>query len=186
MDEAEFDRWYDASFPRIVGQLTALLGDRAEAQDCVQEAFVRAWDKRVSLASQASMDAWVRTTAHRLAVSRWRRLRRGRELSARLSAPAAADQPGRSDERADLLAALAKLPEGQRQAIVLHYLADRTIAQIAEEVGVAEGTVKARLHHARAALAGLLGDPASAHQTTQGQTTPGPTTPGQLTTGGTS
>ncbi|MEI2776197.1 MAG: SigE family RNA polymerase sigma factor [Tetrasphaera sp.] len=171
MDAAEFDRWYDASFPRLVGQLTALIGDRAEAQDCVQEAFVRAWDKRVSLATQASMDAWVRTTAHRLAVSRWRRWRRGQELGARASASVMPD-PAVSDDRADLLAALAKLPDGQRVVIVLHYLADRSVAQIADEIGVAEGTVKARLHYGRAALAGLLGDPAnaSAPMTQRGET----------------
>ncbi len=70
MDEAEFDRWYDASYPRLVAQLTALIGNRAEAQDCVQDAFVRAWDRRLDLESWAARDAWVRTTAHRLAVSR--------------------------------------------------------------------------------------------------------------------
>ncbi|MEI2776200.1 MAG: hypothetical protein V9G19_09570 [Tetrasphaera sp.] len=42
MDEEEFDLWYAASFARIVAQLTLMIGDRAEAQDCVQVAFVRA------------------------------------------------------------------------------------------------------------------------------------------------
>ncbi|MFN8099838.1 MAG: SigE family RNA polymerase sigma factor [Dermatophilaceae bacterium] len=157
MDAADFDRWYEASYPRIVGQLTALLGSRAEAQDCVQDAFIRAWDHRLHLEAQASMDAWVRTTAYRLGVSRWRRFRRGLELGYRaLPDPAAPAEL--SDVRADLVAALRKLPEGQRQVVVLHYLADRTIAQIATEIGVAEGTVKARLHHARHALADLLTD----------------------------
>lgn len=162
MDEAEFDRWYDASYPRLVAQLTALIGNRAEAQDCVQDAFVRAWDRRLDLESWAARDAWVRTTAHRLAVSRWRRWRRGQALGAQ-----AADTQARlrdatgtdaSDIRADLLAAIATLPMPQREAIVLHYLADRSIAQIADELRVAEGTVKARLHRARAALNAQLND----------------------------
>ncbi len=73
MDELEFDEFYQASFPRLVGQLSAMTGSLAEAQDCVQEAFVRAWLHRSSLSTVGSPDAWVRTVAWRLAVSRWRR-----------------------------------------------------------------------------------------------------------------
>ena len=43
MDQGEFDQFYAAAAPRLVGQLTAMLGNFAEAQDCVQEAFVKAW-----------------------------------------------------------------------------------------------------------------------------------------------
>ncbi len=46
MDEQAFDAWYDESFDRLVAQVAAMCGDRSEAQDCVQEAFVRAWDPR--------------------------------------------------------------------------------------------------------------------------------------------
>jgi len=42
VDEADFDEWYAAAAPRLVGQLTAMLGSFAKAQDCVQEAFVKA------------------------------------------------------------------------------------------------------------------------------------------------
>lgn len=157
MDAADFDRWYDAAYPRIVGHLTALLGSRAEAQDCVQEAFIRAWDRRLDLEVEASRDAWVRTTAYRLGVSRWRRIKRGLDLGAR-GLRETTEATSLSDIRADLVAALRKIPEGQRHVVVLHYLADRTIAQIAAELGIAEGTVKARLHHARHALADLLTD----------------------------
>ena len=50
MDEAEFDDFYTSSFGRITGQLYAMIGDRDEAQECVQEAFVRAWQHRGKLA----------------------------------------------------------------------------------------------------------------------------------------
>lgn len=154
VDAAEFDRWYAASYPRLVAQLTALIGDRAEAQDCVQEAFVRAWDRKPTLESVGEQDAWIRTTAYRLAVSRWRRLRRGRELTAQaLRAPR--DPLGDSETRLDLLDALQRLPFDQRRVIVLHYFADRSVAQIAAEIGVPEGTVKSRLQRARAGLAGV-------------------------------
>lgn len=46
MDEQAFDAWYDESFDRLVAQVVAMCGDRSEAQDCVQEVFVRAWDHR--------------------------------------------------------------------------------------------------------------------------------------------
>ena len=73
MDEAQFDDFYTASFARITGQLYAMIGNRDEAQECVQEAFVRAWSHRRQLDRAEHPEAWVRTTAYRLAVSRWRR-----------------------------------------------------------------------------------------------------------------
>ena len=78
MDEREFDDFYTASFQRITGQVYAMIGDRDEAQECVQEAFVRAWAHRRKLERAEHPEAWVRTTAYRLAVSRWRRTTRGR------------------------------------------------------------------------------------------------------------
>jgi RNA polymerase sigma-70 factor, ECF subfamily len=66
----EFTEFYAASFQRIVGQLYAMTGDRAEAQDAVQEAFVRARSQRGRLDRHASPEAWVRVTAWHLAVSR--------------------------------------------------------------------------------------------------------------------
>ena len=73
MDEQEFDEFYTASFSRITGQIYAMIGNRDEAQECVQEAFVRAWAHRRKLEKAEHPEAWVRVTAHRLAISRWRR-----------------------------------------------------------------------------------------------------------------
>ena len=73
MEAEEFDDFYTASFNRLVGQVYAMVGDRDEAQECVQEAFVRAWSHRRQLQKAHAPEAWVRTTAYRLAVSRWRR-----------------------------------------------------------------------------------------------------------------
>ena len=78
MDEQEFDAFYTASFTRVVSQVHAMIGDRDEAQECVQEAFVRAWSHRTQLEKAHAPEAWVRTTAYRLAVSRWRRVVRSR------------------------------------------------------------------------------------------------------------
>ena len=155
MDEAEFDEFYTSSFARITGQLHAMIGDRDEAQECVQEAFVRAWTHHRKLARAENPEAWVRTTAYRLAVSRWRRHRLARRPADRALSPATHSEAV-DESRVALLTALRRLPEAQRQALVLHHLCDLPVQAVAREVGVPEGTVKARLSRGRAALAALL------------------------------
>ncbi|GGX73935.1 SigE family RNA polymerase sigma factor [Streptomyces minutiscleroticus] len=156
MDEEEFDAFYAAAFPRLTGQLYAFTGDHGEAQDVVQEAFVRAWDHRRDFLADGSPEAWIRTVAMRLAVSRWRRARRWLELVRR--DPPQDHVPGPGPDRTALVAALRTLPETQRMAIVLHHLCDLTIEQVASETGAPVGTVKARLSRGRAALARRLGE----------------------------
>jgi RNA polymerase sigma-70 factor (ECF subfamily) len=160
MDEQEFDDFYTASYARVTGQVYAMIGNRDEAEECVQEAFARAWQHRRKLENAEHPEAWVRTTAYRLVVSRWRRVVRGRRPQDRaLGAPAQA--PAVSADHVALVAALAQLPEAQRQALVLHHIADLPVAEVARETGAPEGTVKARLSRGRAALAALLADEAS-------------------------
>ncbi|NED99762.1 RNA polymerase sigma factor [Phytoactinopolyspora halotolerans] len=156
MDPAAFDTFYSASFPRVVGQIYAMCGDLTEAQDCVQEAFIRAWDHRRQLDRARSPEAWVRTVAWRLAVSRWRKIRRSVALTDRSRLPAPPQEP--DVEHAALTAALRRIPEEQRRAIVLHHLCDMSVEEVAAETGAPAGTVKARLSRGRAALAVLLGD----------------------------
>lgn len=157
MDEREFDDFYTGSFQRITGQVYAMIGNRDEAQECVQEAFVRAWAHRKRLERAEHPEAWVRTTAYRLAVSRWRRTVRGRRPADRAVGPTlTAAAP--SEAHVALVAALKQIPEAQRQALVLHHIADLPVHDVAREVGVPEGTIKARLSRGRAALATLLAD----------------------------
>jgi RNA polymerase sigma-70 factor, ECF subfamily len=160
MSPDEFAEFYAASFRRLVGQLYAMTGDSAEAQDAVQEAFVRAWANRSSLQASASPEAWVRTTAWRIAVSRWHRTRRGWHLLR--SQPPPPPESGPNPDRVTLVDALRKLPAEQRRAVVLYHLCDRTIAEIAAETSAPVGTVKARLARGRNALAVQLGDSAAA------------------------
>ena len=157
MDEREFDDFYTASFQRITGQVYAMIGNRDEAQECVQEAFVRAWAHRRKLERSEHPEAWVRTTAYRLAVSRWRRTVRGRRPTDRAVGPTL-ETAAPSEAHVALVAALKQLPEAQRQALVLHHIADLPVHDVAREVGVPEGTIKARLSRGRAALATLLAD----------------------------
>ncbi|WP_203336942.1 SigE family RNA polymerase sigma factor [Nocardioides limicola] len=158
MQEAEFDAFYDQAYPRLVRQLAALIGDVVEAQDCVQEAFVRAWSNRGKLDASEHPEAWVRTTAYRLAVSRWRRTVRSRRTPDRALQQVGYAR-GPSEDHVALVAALQQLPAAQRRVLVLHHLADLPVREVAREVGVAEGTVKAHLSRGRAALAALLAQP---------------------------
>lgn len=155
MDESEFDDFYSSSFRRITAQLYAMIGDPDEAQECVQEAFVRAWSHRSKLDRDQHPEAWVRTTAYRLAVSRWRRRKLARRPDDRALSPATSAVAA-DESRVVLVDALRRLPENQRQALVLHHLCDLPVADVAREVGVPEGTIKARLSRGRAALAVLL------------------------------
>jgi len=157
MDEATFDEFYSASFQRVTGQVYAMIGNRDEAQECVQEAFARAWAHRRKLDRAEHPEAWVRTTAYRLAVSRWRRTTRGRRPTDRAVGPPL-ETAAPSETHVALVAALKQLPEAQRQALVLHHIADLPVHDVAREVGVPEGTIKARLSRGRAALAVLLAD----------------------------
>jgi RNA polymerase sigma-70 factor (ECF subfamily) len=155
MDEREFDELYHASFRRLTAQVYALTGDLEEARDCVQEAFARAWSHRRRLERAGHPEAWVRTTAHRIAVSRFRRIMLGRRDPDRALTRAHATASPAPDHVA-VVAALRLLPEEQRRALVLHHLADLPIADIARQEGTPVGTVKARLSRGRAALALLL------------------------------
>ncbi len=155
MDEREFDELYNASFRRLTAQVYALTGDLEEARDCVQEAFARAWSHRRRLEKAEHPEAWVRTTAYRIAVSRFRRVILGRRDPDRALALAPATAPPTADHVA-VVAALRLLPEEQRRALVLHHLADLPVADIARQEGTPVGTVKARLSRGRAALALLL------------------------------
>lgn len=148
MDAESFDAFYTTSFSQLVGQLYALCGDAADAQECVQEAFVRAWDRRRTLDAEPSATAWVRTVAYDLAMSRRRRSRRARRR--------------RSEQSVDtdpMARALAQLPDDQRRVVVLHHVCDLPVTEIAREVGVSVSTITSRLDRARAALAPLRGEP---------------------------
>jgi RNA polymerase sigma-70 factor (ECF subfamily) len=157
----EFSDFYAASFRRPVGHLYAMTGDRAEAQDAVQEAFVRAWSHRGQLDRHGAPDAWVRATAWRIAVSRWHRARRGRLLLRSHPGPQVTDGP--TPDRVAFIDALRKVPAEQRRALVLYYVCDLSVAQIATETGVPDGTVKARLARGRAALAPHLRESVGQH-----------------------
>jgi RNA polymerase sigma-70 factor (sigma-E family) len=151
----DFDAFYAATHRRIVGQIYAMTGNLHEAQDCVQEAYARAWQQWARLSAEyGNPEAWVHTVAARLAVSSWRKA--VNRLRAHRRESRATEIPGMSADHLALVAALRRISADQRLAIVLYHYADLSVEQIAAETGVAANTVKARLARGRKALAPLL------------------------------
>ena len=153
-EEAALREFYAAQQPRLVGLITLLTGSRAEAEDVVQEAFVRLVPRWRKISRYESPEGWVRLVAVRLAANRHRNATRFAALLRRLP-PTAVRDPADSDG-IDLERALAELPMPARQVAVLFHVCDLSVAQIADALGVAEGTVKSRLSRARQALSQSL------------------------------
>ncbi|WP_117212063.1 RNA polymerase sigma factor [Allorhizocola rhizosphaerae] len=148
----DFDEFYAAHYADLVVQIYAYFGDRQEAQDVVQEAFCRALANWRRVAGYDDPAKWVRRVAWNLATSRWRRARTAlRYLLRQRAEEPVVDGPG--PERVALMQALLALPDAHRRAMVLHYLADLPVAEIAQRERVPEGTVKSWLHRGRLALA---------------------------------
>lgn len=150
----EFDAFYRGTAPRLLRYAYGLTTDAAEAQDLVQEAFARAWPRWRHLRGYDDPEAWLRLVVTRLATDWWRRTRVRRDAAAAHQPPAPAPPP---DENVlILIEALRTVPAAQRRALALHYLLDRSVAQIAAETGASEGTVKSWLARGRAALSAAL------------------------------
>jgi RNA polymerase sigma-70 factor (ECF subfamily) len=154
-------------YPRVVGIVTLVCGDGAHAEDSVQEALARACEQEARGVHIENLAAWITTVASNDTRSRYRR--RQRELRALHRLGPRLDPPGEPGAVAEVVAvrrAIATLPLRQRQAVALRYFLGLDLAEIAAELGVAEGTVKALLFQGRRRLAELLGEPAEQLRTT--------------------
>lgn len=156
--EQDFDDFYLGTVRKVTAQIVALLGNASEAEDAVQEAYARAWQRWDAVSRMDDPAAWVRVVAYRIKVSAWRSAVRRVAAHRRHGPPG--DVPELSPDSVALIAALRRIPEAQRRAIVLFHIAELTIEQIAAEVGAPAGTIKARLSRGRTALAVLLAEPA--------------------------
>jgi RNA polymerase sigma-70 factor (ECF subfamily) len=156
-DADSFDEFYRSTSARLMRYGYAVVGDLSEAQDVVQEAYTRAWQRWRTVAEHPHPEAWVRLVVTRLATDRWRRLARWRTVLHRSGPPENVHPP--NEDSVVVVAALRQLPVAQRQALALHYLFDLPVADIAQETGVPVGTVTSWLSRGRAGLAQLLTDP---------------------------
>jgi RNA polymerase sigma-70 factor (ECF subfamily) len=132
-------------------------GDRSAAEDAVQEALARAWDRLDRGQPIDALDRWTAVVAFNVVRSRFRRLRREDLTDALL--PAGGHVDGHPDPDGALLAAVRRLPHRQRVSVLLVYYLDLSLREAAEVMNVSEGTVKNALFRARQTLAAQLGSP---------------------------
>ncbi|TAN33721.1 sigma-70 family RNA polymerase sigma factor [bacterium] len=158
--EADFERLYRSAYRQILGTLITLLGDRAAAEDCAQDAFERAYKSWRTWRDDAPAEAWLHRIAINVAISdrRHQRLRQAGEVIRRLGRPASPADPATLAERSDLLRALRRLPARQAAALVLRHYHGYSNREIATALGVPERTVASRLAAAKKQLSVTLAD----------------------------
>jgi len=159
----DFDRLYRTSYPRILGTLMGVLGERAAAEDCAQETFVNAFRSWKSWKPDAPAEAWLHRIALNIAISyrRRARLREVGELVRRLGRPEPGSDPADLVGRDDLVKALRRIPAPQAAAIVLRHYHGYSNREIAVALGTPERTVGSRIAAAKRRLQRELGaDPA--------------------------
>jgi RNA polymerase sigma-70 factor, ECF subfamily len=148
-----------------VAALSLVTGSRPPAEDAVQEALARAWERTERGEHIDSLRAWVTTVALNLVRSGFRRLRAERKARARLAGGSGASPIASVEDLVDVRRALATLPRRQREATVLRYYLDLSVLEVAQALRVNEGTAKTTLHRARQALARALGERADEEAT---------------------
>jgi RNA polymerase sigma-70 factor, ECF subfamily len=155
VDENEIRRFLAEDYARLVNGLALLCGSLPAAEDAVQEALARAWERAERGRRPESTKAWVTTVARNLLRDRFRRMRAERRAHERLPQPAA-EGPAGAETRMDLARALAALPRRQREVAVFRFYLDLDPAEIAAVLGIPEGTARGALHRARRSLAEAL------------------------------
>jgi RNA polymerase sigma-70 factor, ECF subfamily len=147
---------YAASSRKLLGLVLAVSDSPADAEDVVHEAYARLLVNWRRVSTYDNPEAWLRTVAVRLVISRHRRRRPAADALRLLknSLSLVAEEP--SPEPVTVLQALQRLPMAHRVVIVLHYYLDLDVATIADELEIPTGTVKSRLGRARAELGTLL------------------------------
>ena len=157
LDEGAIRAFVLEDYPRIVTGLSVMCVSRAVAEEAVQEALAKAWERSERGERIEQLAGWVTVAARNILKSWFRRVR------AEHRARAALEQQGGplesiavADNQLEVTRALALLTKTQREMTVLHYYLGMTMAEIATALGVSDGTVKSTLHRARQILAPAL------------------------------
>ena len=156
MWEQRFEEFFANDYSRLVAAVGLAVGNADAARDAVDEALARAWELRRKDEIE-SLAGWVRVVAMNVARTEFRR--RSAELRATQRMVARTPRDDVVVDGADALdvaRAMAKLSRRQREIIVLHYFLDLSVRDIASELHMSEGGVKACLHRGRASLEAVL------------------------------
>ena len=160
-DVEAFGELYRHHAGRVFALCVRMSGDRVQAQELMQDVFVRAWERLASFRGEASFGSWLHRLAVNVVLTAARADRRREARVAPAADLVAAEGRGGWDGRGDaadpgraidLERAIARLPPGARSAFVLHDVEGFSHAEIAELTGLAEGTIRAQLHRARKLL----------------------------------
>ncbi len=154
----DFDDWVAARGPGLLRLAYVLTGNRADAEDAVQDALARALTRWDHIRTTGDPDAYVRRMVVNAHTSWWRRFRRRETPVAEVrsgATPASADS---SAEQERVWRACLALPEPLRVAVVLRYYERLEYAEIAALTGVAEGSVRSRVSRGLATLRSTLGE----------------------------
>jgi RNA polymerase sigma-70 factor (ECF subfamily) len=150
-DAPAFGRLVERLRAPLIGYLIGLTGGRDDAEELAQETFLKAWTRLDGLHEPAAVGAWLYRIARNLAMSKVRRPR-----TVPLAADVAQGEPGEDPRLLSLLAAVARLGESHREVIARKHFAGQSGQAIAQQLGVAEGTVRSRLSRAYEELRELL------------------------------
>lgn len=160
-DEAAFRTLYEMNVDRTYRLAYRMAGDEQLAMDFTQEAFVRAYQRLDQFRGDAAFSTWLHSITVSVAlnglrkVDRHRKRERSLEDAAHIAPLTPRADPGVADR---IQSAVDDLPEIYRTVFLMHDLEGFSHGEIAEALGVAEGTSKARLSRARAKLREALGD----------------------------
>ena len=153
-----FAEWYETSYKRVEATLILAAGGRDVGREAASEAFAKALERWPRVSGMTNRDGWV----YRVGLNEIRRQARRRFREQTLAQTALKDpttRPPLSHVDADLWAAVERLPEQQRRAIALKYVADLTERQVADAMHLSLGTVARHLHAARRSLATTIDQP---------------------------
>lgn len=154
LSPASVEALFRQSYRSIVQSLALAGGDLAAAEDATQEAFAQAWVRWNRISRYDNPGAWVRRVAINRLRNAHRSSLRGQAAMQRLTRDATSVQPGEPEP--DLVIALQRLPYRQRLCAVLYYVDDLNTAEIAQAIGVSQGSVSQHLNRARTALRAYL------------------------------
>jgi RNA polymerase sigma-70 factor (ECF subfamily) len=150
-DEGALGEVYDQFASFVYGLALRVIGDPRAAEDVSQDVFVTVWERPEAFdPERGSLRTWLGTLAHRRAVDyvrreEARRRRTERDAARRVSVPDVEEVAVALVTAERVREALELLPEEQRQAIQLAYFGGKTYRQVAEVLGIPEGTAKSRL-----------------------------------------
>lgn len=156
-DASAFERLYRMHVDRVYGLCLRMTGNVSEAEDCVQEAFIQAWNKLDLFRGDSAFSTWLHRIAVNSVLGRKRKAKREhdriQQAFEQSTAPTATADNG---EMRDLSEAVDRLPEGARHVFVLHAVYGYSHEETGAMLEIAPGTSKAQLHRARRLLAQQL------------------------------